>query len=1012
MNQFYCFKSRRFYVLLTFLAFIATVFYFSTRTFRFEPSITIAKSEMNRNQFDLALNRLQSARNHRVFWLNEDNSGELQYLEAICLHRLSRFQEAIESFGQIHVDSPFFTKSSLALSDLYLEQGYWRNAEEILKSYLRSKTVSTRSFSDDLEILTRLDRYYRMQSRFSDAADILEKIALNSENPLPVLRDLWRTSRGTPPYETIEMAIKTCESLNPSDSRLWLAKANVATDRSQFQIASDALDVCERPDNRPDNAVHLARMRWAKATNQPDIAIIAAQRLIPDELSQTLMGEWALYFAESRGNSGQQKTALEYWFHQDPYQPLLLSKYATYAISTGDYLLSQELRKRKASIDRALESYNKLVMSPEPPKTIDDLLKLSEIAKASGRLLESRILCHLIIKQTPGQKVAIDRLAELNKFENETAQHRSRSKHPFFDWTGPDIIQQLNKTVNDSNQLTQIEFPEYSDESTKSNLRFQFRNGETEIRQMPVALSGGVALIDYDNDGWVDVFVLQGGDFPHISTSSEKSSGDRLFRNLRNGTFEDVTEKSGLPRNNTGYGHGISVGDINNDGFSDLFITRYGSYLLYLNQGNGRFVNATDAWGLGGNRDWPTSSAFADLDNDGDLDLYVCHYVVWDEINPRLCRNGETLAYMSCNPTTCKARADHLFRNDNGKFTDISESSGIKNSDIEGRGLGVVASDFDQDGLVDLFVANDKSANFLFHNKGNMKFDEVAQISGVAGNAEGSYQAGMGVACGDYDHDGRMDLAVTNYYGEATTLYQNLGGLVFADRTASSGLASASRLRLGFGIAFLDTNNDGFLDLFTANGHTDDMGDVPYRMPAQILLGQKNGRWIDTTEKIGPPVSIPHLGRGLAVGDIDNDGLVDTILLPLNEPIVYFKNTSQNKNHWLNIKLVGKNSNRDGVGSKIRLRFRSRVQFSERIGGGSYQSANDQRIHFGFQSNEIPDLLEVRWPSGILDRIENPPFDMEIKVTEGSGKADQVRTELPDKSESPGKPIIDRSHIK
>jgi hypothetical protein len=467
-----------------------------------------------------------------------------------------------------------------------------------------------------------------------------------------------------------------------------------------------------------------------------------------------------------------------------------------------------------------------------------------------------------------------------------------------------------------------------------------------------------------------------------------------------------------LPLGNTGYGHGVSVGDINNDGFSDLFITRYGSYLLYVNQGNGRFVNETDKWGLGGHRNWPTSSAFADLDNDGDLDLYVCHYVVWDELNPRLCRNGETLAYMSCNPTTCKSRPDHLFRNDNGKFTDISESSGITNADLDGRGLGVVAADFDDDGLTDLFVANDKSANFLFHNKGKMIFEEVAQISGVAGSAEGSYQAGMGVACGDYDQDGRMDLAVTNYYGESTTLYQNLGGLVFADRTASSGLASASRLRLGFGIAFTDTNNDGFLDLFTANGHTDNMGDVPYRMPAQILLGQKNGRWLDTTDKIGEPLSIPHLGRGLAVGDVDNDGLVDTILLPLNEPLVYFKNTTQNKNHWMNIKLIGTKSNRDGVGSKIRLKFGSRIQFADRIGGGSYQSANDQRIHFGFQSDQKPDFLEIRWPSGRLDLIENPPYDMEIKVTEGSGKAERLERSVQQKPDLPSNTTIDRGDAK
>lgn len=1007
MSQHDSLKVRSSYLFIAVIPMIMIGFYLSTRTFRYDSSIKLAKSEMNKNQFSDALNRLQTARNHRVFWLNPQGSDELQYLESICLQRLSRFEEAVESFRHIHLESDFFAKSSIGLSDLYLEQGYWRNAEETLRSALRSNTISK---IEKIEIFTRLDRYYRMQSRFSDASEILGKIATDSENPLPILRDLWRTSRGTPPYETIEKAIKTCETLNPNDSRLWLAKANVSIDRSQFQFANDALDQCERPENQPDNPVHLARMKWAKATNQPGLAIKAAQKINPDDFSPNQKFEWALYFAESRGNFAQQKYALESWFKLDPYQPVLLSKYSTFATNAGDSLLSQQLRERKASIDRGLESYNKLIMAPEPPRTIDELLKLSQIAYSCGRPLESRILCRYILKQSPNQKVALELLSEIEKSDQHILHTLSESSNILLDWIGSDVVHDPKMPVNDLNHPIQI--PEYRDDSLKSNLVFQFRNGETEIRQMPVTLSSGVALIDYDNDGWVDVFVLQGGDFPHIAGNPEKSTGDRLFRNLQNGTFEDTTEKSGLPLGNTGYGHGVSVGDINNDGFSDLFITRYGSYLLYVNQGNGRFVNETDKWGLGGHRNWPTSSAFADLDNDGDLDLYVCHYVVWDELNPRLCRNGETLAYMSCNPTTCKSRPDHLFRNDNGKFTDISESSGITNADLDGRGLGVVAADFDDDGLTDLFVANDKSANFLFHNKGKMIFEEVAQISGVAGSAEGSYQAGMGVACGDYDQDGRMDLAVTNYYGESTTLYQNLGGLVFADRTASSGLASASRLRLGFGIAFTDTNNDGFLDLFTANGHTDNMGDVPYRMPAQILLGQKNGRWLDTTDKIGEPLSIPHLGRGLAVGDIDNDGLVDTILLPLNEPLVYFKNTTQNKNHWMNIRLIGTKSNRDGVGSKIRLKFGSRIQFADRIGGGSYQSANDQRIHFGFQSDQKPDFLEIRWPSGRLDLIENPPYDMEIKVTEGSGKAERLERSVQQKPDLPSNTTIDRGDAK
>lgn len=281
-----------------------------------------------------------------------------------------------------------------------------------------------------------------------------------------------------------------------------------------------------------------------------------------------------------------------------------------------------------------------------------------------------------------------------------------------------------------------------------------------------------------------------------------------------------------------------------------------------------------------------------------------------------------------------------------------------------------------------------------------MKFEEVAQISGLAGSAEGSYQAGMGVACGDYDKDGDMDLAVTNYYGESTTLYQNLGGLVFSDRTSVSGLAAASRLRLGFGIAFSDFNNDGLLDLFTANGHTDNMRDVPYKMPAQLLLGQTNGRWFDTSNTIGEPLSIPHLGRGLAVGDMDNDGFMDGILLPQNEPVVYFHNITKNKNHWITLKLIGLKSNHDGVGCKVTLNTKEGIQFSEHFGGGSYQSSSDQRIHFGFMEDVKPDLLEIRWPSGTLDRINSPSYDTVLEIIEGSGEAIPTRRVVHHSSET------------
>ena len=405
---------------------------------------------------------------------------------------------------------------------------------------------------------------------------------------------------------------------------------------------------------------------------------------------------------------------------------------------------------------------------------------------------------------------------------------------------------------------------------------------------MPETMSGGVGLLDYDGDGWLDVYAVQGGKFP--PSADAPNTGDRLFRNKGNGTFEDVTERSRIAAMPRGYGHGVTVGDIDNDGHPDLFLTRWQSYALLRNKGDGTFEDITDKAGLGGDRDWPTSAAFADFDGDGDLDLYVCHYLKWDSEHPRTCWDKDRKVFTFCGPPEFPPMPDHLFRNDGGHFVDISTEAGIV--DRTGEGLGVVANDLDGDGRVDLFVANDQSAKFLFLNRGGLRFEEVGHLAGVASTASGLYQASMGVASGDVNGDGLPDLAVTNYYNEYTALYQNLGDGVFSDHSAEYGFAVASRYRLGFGIAFLDFNNDGRLDLVTANGHVDDnRTDVPQRMRAQLFAGAADGeKLVDVTDRAGPVFQVPLLGRGLAVGDLDNDGRVDLVILPQNQPLVYFHN--------------------------------------------------------------------------------------------------------------------------
>ena len=420
--------------------------------------------------------------------------------------------------------------------------------------------------------------------------------------------------------------------------------------------------------------------------------------------------------------------------------------------------------------------------------------------------------------------------------------------------------------------------PLFRDDAESVGLRFLFDNGQTPQHLLPETMSGGVGLIDYDGDGWLDVYCVQGG--PLVSEAGPPGqavdSSDRLFRNRGDGTFEDVTEETGLQRllRDRGYGLGVAVGDYDNDGRPDLFLTRLRTYVLLHNRDGRTFDDVTERAGLAGPRDNPTSAAFADLDHDGRLDLYVCHYMLWDPEHPRLCKSDKG-EYFYCDPSKVEPAPDHVYRNLGGRFTEVTGSAGFV--DPSGRGLGVVAADVNGDNLVDLFVSNDGTANYLFLNRGGFHFEESALTSGVAGNAGGGYQAGMGVACGDLDGDGLPDLMVTNFYGEGATLYRNLGHDLFTDASGATGLGLASRYLLGFGVGLADVGNRGRLDVLVTNGHVNDNRPYyPYAMPARLYENRPvdgGFKLVDISDRAGELWQVARVGRGLAAGDLDNDGL-------------------------------------------------------------------------------------------------------------------------------------------
>jgi hypothetical protein len=438
----------------------------------------------------------------------------------------------------------------------------------------------------------------------------------------------------------------------------------------------------------------------------------------------------------------------------------------------------------------------------------------------------------------------------------------------------------------------------------------------------------------------------------------------------------------------------VAVGDYDNDGDPDLFVTRWRSYALYRNNGDGTFTDATESAGLGGDGGWPTSAAFADLDNDGDLDLYVCQYLRWDPDADAPCPDpNQPGRFMYCVPRRFEAEPDRVFRNDQGRFVDVTDRAGIV--DPDGRGLGVVAADLDGDDLVDLYVANDMTADLLFRNLGDFRFEEVGELAGVGSNADGGYQAGMGVACGDLDGDERPELLVTNFYGESTSIFRNLGSGQFAYASGDAQLAAPTRFVLGFGLSLLDANNDGRLDLAQANGHVNDFRPgTPYAMPAQLFLGRGDGRLVEVSDRAGDCWSVDRVARGLAVGDLDNDGWPDVLILSQAGPLAYLRNLGLGEGsapggRHLTLQLEGTRSNRDAVGARVRVSASGRSQLRHRVGGGSFLSAGDGRLHVGL--GPVPDeeavTVEVRWPGGRVGRFERLRPDSAYRLVEGNPSA-------------------------
>ena len=531
--------------------------------------------------------------------------------------------------------------------------------------------------------------------------------------------------------------------------------------------------------------------------------------------------------------------------------------------------------------------------------------------------------------------------------------------------------------------------PQFRDVTEASGVRFRNAASHTPEKYLLESMTGGVAMFDYDGDGWLDLFFVNGaalsnpmgpGDKPD---KSDPRYWNRLYRNNRDGTFTDVTEKAGLRGHS--YGMGVAVGDYDNDGRPDLYVTNFGSNILYRNNGDGTFTDVTEKAGVAGGG-WSVSACFVDFDRDGRLDLVVTRYLDWDFSRNPYCGERKAGYRAYCHPDQFRAATHLVYRNNgDGTFTDVSAKSGV--AAAPGKGLGIAVNDFDRDGWPDLFIANDSFPQQLFRNKRDGTFEEMGLIQGLAYDDDGHTFAGMGADFQDYDNDGWPDVFVNALANQRYGLFRNVSG-AFEYVSGPSQVAAITQQHSGWGAKFADFDNDGWKDIFVAQGHVMDnieltQPSLKYLEPPLLMRNAGNGKFVDVSARGGDIFRTPLAARGAAFGDLNNDGFLDVAINCNDRPAVILRNEGGNGNHWLMLDLVGTASNRDGIGAKIRVVSESGlVQHSMVSRAGSYLSSNDKRAHFGLGSAKRAALVEIAWPSGTLQKLKDVAAGRIVKVEE------------------------------